>query len=169
MDEVPLTRADCRLWQADVEFLATLYNVSLRRDQVRSVELHFKQLSEEEHRSLQSLSSVDIMSVALASGDVNSIREALRKKGLDAALNSILRNVQRVQRNVRGSESERDDIMPKFFAMRIWSGCSSLVFTLNPHDIKSPVTLMLMHGSSGGSLSAWTTPGGLSSRVVLRR
>ena len=48
------------------------------------------------------------------------------------------------QRNVRGSEAERDNIRPKFLALRLWSGCSSLFFTLNPHDIRSPITLLLL-------------------------
>ena len=26
----------------------------------------------------------------------------------------------------------------------MWSGCSSLFFTLNPHDIRSPITLLLL-------------------------
>ena len=34
--------------------------------------------------------------------------------------------------------------MPKFTALRIWSGCSSLFFTLNPHDIRSPITVLLL-------------------------
>ena len=29
--------------------------------------------------------------------------------------------------------------------MRIWSGCSSLFFTLNPHDIRSPLTVVLIN------------------------
>jgi hypothetical protein len=36
---------------------------------------------------------------------------------------------------VRGSEAEKDNLMPRFFGLRLWSGCSSLFFTLNPHDI----------------------------------
>eukprot|EP00973_Karenia_brevis_P078072 10844094-Karenia_brevis.AAC.1 len=29
-------------------------------------------------------------------------------------------------------------------AMRVWSGCASLFFTLNPHDVSSPLTLTLL-------------------------
>ena len=29
--------------------------------------------------------------------------------------------------------------------MRIWGGCSSLFFTLNPHDIRSPLTIALVN------------------------
>ena len=35
--------------------------------------------------------------------------------------------------------------MPRFFALRLWSGCSSLFFTLNPHDIRSPLTISMIH------------------------
>ena len=52
--------------------------------------------------------------------------------------------MQVIQRNVRGSEAEKDNILPKFMAMRLWSGCSCLFWTLNPHDIRSPVTLVLL-------------------------
>ena len=38
--------------------------------------------------------------------------------------------------------------MPKFFALRLWSGCSSLFFTLNPHDIRSPITLVLLQADA---------------------
>jgi len=34
--------------------------------------------------------------------------------------------------------------MPKFYALRLWSGCSSLFWTLNPYHIRSPVTLLLL-------------------------
>ena len=52
------------------------------------------------------------------------------------------------QRKVRGSEGERDTILPRFTALRLWSGCASLFFTLNPHDIRSPITLTLLQGDS---------------------
>ena len=49
---------------------------------------------------------------------------------------------------MRGSESEKDNIVPQFFALRLWSGCSSLFFTLNPHDIRSPITLTLLQADA---------------------
>ena len=52
--------------------------------------------------------------------------------------------MQVIQRTVRGSEAEKDNLMPKFFGLRLWSGCSSLFFTLNPHDIRSPITMTLL-------------------------
>ena len=56
--------------------------------------------------------------------------------------------MQIIQRSVRGSEAEKDTLIPKFLALRIHSGCSSLFFTLNPHDIRSALTLSLLHGDS---------------------
>ena len=42
-------------------------------------------------------------------------------------------------RRVEGSEAERDVLRFKFGALRLWTGCSLLFFTLNPHDIHSPL------------------------------
>ena len=141
-----LSRVDARFFQGDVEFVAALYNVFLRRDQVQAVEAHYRTLTDADQEVLRNLGAEELVSVAMASGDVNSIREALRKKNLGTKVEHVLKRMQLIQRNVRGSESERDMIMPKFFAMRLWNGCSSLFFTLNPHDIKSPVTIMLLQG-----------------------
>eukprot|EP00973_Karenia_brevis_P074604 10368013-Karenia_brevis.AAC.1 len=38
--------------------------------------------------------------------------------------------------------------MPKFKAMRIWTGCAALFFTLNPHDVRSPITVTLLQNDS---------------------
>jgi hypothetical protein len=55
-----------------------------------------------------------------------------------------LHKMQIIQRGVRGSEAEKDNLLPKFFVLRLWSGCSSLFFTLNPHDLRSPLTILLL-------------------------
>lgn len=49
-----------------------------------------------------------------------------------------------MQRNVRGSEAEKDVLRHRFRAMRVWGGLSSLFFTLNPNDIRSPLTLAMI-------------------------
>eukprot|EP00973_Karenia_brevis_P081133 11251664-Karenia_brevis.AAC.1 len=90
--------------------------------------------SEGGKNALQSLTASGLLAPALASGDVNSLKEAPRKKGLDKTVQKALNNIYISQRNVRGSEGERDNLMPKFMAMRVWAGCASLFFTLNPHD-----------------------------------
>jgi len=141
-----ITRADFNLWRLDVEFIASLYNIFLRRDQVAAVEATLRSLSfsEGDRKALESLTAAGLVATALASGEVNSVRELLRKKGIDGTVRKALNKVHISQRTVRGSEAERDNLMPKFMAMRLWSGCASLFFTLNPHDLRSPITLTLL-------------------------
>ena len=73
------------------------------------------------------------------------MRDALKKKNLEFPVRKALEQMQVLQRRVRGSEAEKDNLLPKFTALRLWSGCSSLFFTLNPHDIRSPITVLLLH------------------------
>ena len=63
-------------------------------------------------------------------------------KNLEKSVEKALRDMQVCLRKVRGSEEERDTLIYKFRALRIWSGCSSLFFTFNPHDIRSPLTII---------------------------
>ena len=42
-------------------------------------------------------------------------------------------------RSVEGSEAEKEVLRFKFSALRLWSGCSLVWFTLNPHDIHTPL------------------------------
>jgi hypothetical protein len=39
-----LTRQDAQLWRMDVEFVASVYNIFLRRDQMRAVEAHVRKV-----------------------------------------------------------------------------------------------------------------------------
>ena len=123
-----LMRADFVLWQCDVEFVASLYNVFLRRDQVSAVEAFYKssRLSPENQADLQAVTANSLVSYALSSGDVNSVKDLLKRKNLDVPLRNTFRQLQIAQRKVRGSEAEKDNILPKFMALRLWSGCSSL-------------------------------------------
>lgn len=131
-----------------MEFVAALHNVFLRWSQVSAVETHFKRLGDVEKDAFESLPAAALVRVALESGDVDTVREALRKKVSGPKVETVLKRMQLVQRNVHGSKSEKDILMRKFFAMRIWNGCSSLFFTLNPRDAKSPVILMLLQGDA---------------------
>ena len=121
-----LTRADCSLWRRDVEFVASLYNIFLRRDQVSGVEATLRTLDAGEMQQIQSLTADGLVRHALSSGDVNSVTTLLKKKGLELPVRVAFQKIQVSQRRVRGSEAEKDNIYPKFFAMRLWSGCSSL-------------------------------------------
>ena len=145
-----LTRADFSLWRQDVEFIASAYNVFLRREQLFAVEasMHHVSFSELEKKELSGLTATGLVATALASGDVDSVRKALRKKDLEKPIDTALRKMQVIQRDVRGSEAEKDKILPKFFSLRLWSGCSSLFFTLNPHDIRSALTITLLQNDA---------------------
>ena len=141
-----LSRADFPLWRQDVEFVASVYNVQLRREQVHAVEMGIKSTSftVQQKSDMDGLTAQNLVANAIASGDVNSVRDVLKKKNLDKAVQVALQKMQVIQRNVRGSEAEKDNLLPKFFGLRLWSGCSSLFFTLNPHDIRSPITMSLL-------------------------
>ena len=71
---------------------------------------------------MEKLTAGSLVAHALISGDVNSVKELLRRKNLEKPIEATFRHMQIVQRNVRGSEAEKDNLMPKFLAMRIWSG-----------------------------------------------
>ena len=118
----------------------------LRRDQMQAVEAYFKNrhyFSRGQESDLQ-LTAKCLVAHALASGDANSVRDLLRRKNLEKPLRQTLQAMQIIQRNVRGSEGERDGLLRRFQALRVWSGCASLFFTLNPHDIRSPLTVRLL-------------------------
>ena len=51
-------------------------------------------------------------------------------------------------RHVVGSEGEREFLWMKSVALRVWNGCSSVFFTLNPHDIWSPLLVVFCHGET---------------------
>ena len=66
-----LTRADFPYWRMDVEFTATVYNIFLRRDQVRAVEASIKisqgNLDKNNLESLQSITARDLVAQAMSS------------------------------------------------------------------------------------------------------
>ena len=95
-------RADFALWGLDVEFVASIYNVFLRRDQVSAVEALYKssRLSAQNQIDLQKVTAASLVSHALSSGDVNSVKDLLKRKNLDAPLRSTFRQIQILQRKV---------------------------------------------------------------------
>ena len=135
-------RADFTGWRLSVDFIASLYNILLRRDQMRAVHIEVSKLSSREAELLSKVSADDILNAARASGDCDTLRKILRTDGLDDALKSTFRHMQTAQRNVRGSEASKTSLQNKFTAVRLWSGCSSLFFTLNPYA-RQPLTLAL--------------------------
>ena len=107
-----------------------------------------KTLKPVEMEQIAALTADSMWRHCLSCGDVNDVRSLLKRKNLERPLEAAFQKIQVAQRKVRGSEQEKDNILPKFFAMRLWSGCSSLFFTLNPHDIRSPITLLLLQADS---------------------
>ena len=69
------------MWRQDVEFIASLYNIHLRRDQVNAVQAGVKSasFSVQQQQDIEKLSATNLIGTALASGDVNSVRGVLRK------------------------------------------------------------------------------------------
>ena len=80
-----LTRADAPQWRTDVEFVATLYNVLLRRDQMHAVEASFRSphLSTANLEDMGKLTAESLVALALSSGDANSVKDVLRRKNLE--------------------------------------------------------------------------------------
>ena len=76
---------------------------------------------------------------APAAGEATSIRYAPQMRNVDVRVKRVLRSMEVALRRVEGSEAERDVLRFKFGALRLWTGCSLLFFTLNPHDIHSPL------------------------------
>ena len=144
--KVLLRRVDFRGWAASKELAAVLFNICLRRAQMLAVHSYVQHSREFSSigRDLQTLSPADFVVSALAAGECASIRAALRKKNIDVKVKNVLRSMQVATRSVEGTESERDIFRFKFVALRIWNGCSLVFFTLNPHDIKSPLLVSFL-------------------------
>jgi hypothetical protein len=112
---------------------------------MRAVQIEASKLNSREVELLSKVSADDILSAAMASGDCDTLRAILRRDGLGDALKSTFRHMQAAQRTVRGSEASKTSLQNKFTAVRLWSGCSSLFFTLNPYA-RQPLTLALCNG-----------------------
>ena len=115
-------------WAASKEFAATVQNIFVRRKQMYSVHRH---LVNSKHAdkildTLQTIDPGDFVRSALAAGDCESIRQALRKKNVDTNVKDILKNMEIALRGVEGSDSERDIFRFKFISLHLWSGCSLL-------------------------------------------
>ena len=111
--------------------MASLYNIFLRRDQVSVVEASLRKsaLTDNEAEDPQKVIASGLVAQALSSGDMNSVRDALRSKNLEAPIQKCFQRMQIIQHNVRGSEAENENLLPEFIALRVWSGvrrCSSL-------------------------------------------
>ena len=102
-------RADFRGWRTNIDFVACLYNILLRRDQLCAIaaEVKYNPFFTEEADVLKEVTSQDLVAPALASGECNSVRQLLRKQNLDDKVKTVLRRMEIVQRRVDGSDAER--------------------------------------------------------------
>ena len=93
--KVLISRIDFRGWALSKDFAAMVYNIDMRRCQMRGVYRHvvlnpnFKQHVDE----LRTIGPRDFVNATLAAGECNSIREALRKKQVDTKVKTLLRNM----------------------------------------------------------------------------
>ena len=81
--------------------------------------------------TLQEISAKDFVSEALSSGECDSLKQLLRRTGLDAKLQNTVRLMELAFQHVRGSESDKHTLRRRFVGMRVWNGFSSLLSTLN--------------------------------------
>ena len=114
-----LTRADFPLWRLDVEFVASLYNIFLRRAQVGAVEMSIRssRLTASNLEDIQQITA-GLLARRENSGGVNSFRDLLRKKKLEIPIHRAFMQMDLIQRDVWGSDSEKDGILPKFMGLR---------------------------------------------------
>ena len=139
-----LKRADFRGWSLNKEFAAVVANLLLRRAQMYAVYCYVNH-NQTFHKNLvayDTLTSTDFVAAALAAGDCNTVRDLLRKKGVELKVKTVLKSMDVALRDVEGSEAERGAFRYKFVALRIWNGCSFVFFTLNPHDIHNPLLIV---------------------------
>ncbi len=89
-----LTRADCSARRQNREFVASLYNILLRRAQMRAVYLVVDKrslLTWADIEAPRSVSAEDFLTEALTSGDCDSLKRLLQRKGLDEKRRSAVR------------------------------------------------------------------------------
>jgi hypothetical protein len=96
------------------------------------------------------LTAKDLLQAALVSGDFKTVKAAFNCKDLDGRVKNILKQMQIATREVEGTPAERTSFRFRFLALRMWSGCSALFFTLNPHDIKTPLLLVFIDPVDSG-------------------
>ena len=80
-----LSRADNTAWRMNLEFVASLYNILLRRSQMRAVHLVVmgnSRLSAADVDALAHISAKGFIDEALNSGDCDSLKHVLRRQGL---------------------------------------------------------------------------------------
>ena len=92
-----ITRGDYRRWRRDFEFVACTYNILLRRNQLNAVKFFVEKNAATVEGTLSHISHHDIVAQALSSGECDSVRDALRKKGkLDQKMQTMYHHMSQV-------------------------------------------------------------------------
>ena len=142
-----LKRDDFLGWGSSKEFAAVAYNIFVRRDQMRSVHCFVTSsaLFRGAVEDLASINAKDFLHAAMFAGEVYTVREALRKKKVDVKVKNVLKQMQAATFDVEGTPAFRGSLRFRFVSLRAWNGCSFGFFTLNPHDIRTPLLIAFVH------------------------
>ena len=87
-----ITRADFRGWRMNLEFVACMYNILLRRDQLKAVRLQISKITEDDAAKFAEATAYDIVTQAMASGECDTLREVLRKQKLVREIRDCVSN-----------------------------------------------------------------------------
>ena len=111
-------------WRTHLEFVASLYNIHLRRAQLKAVHMVVVKkslLTGQDIEALEQLSAQYLLAEALKTGDCDSLKQLLQRKGLDEKVRRAARLMDVAFRTVRGSDSEKQSLRKRFVAMRVWN------------------------------------------------
>ena len=90
-----IERGDFKCWRISLEFVASAYNVLLRRSQLTAVRLFVAAHAESVVSELADICHQDIVAQMMASGECDSVRELLRKRGsVDLKLQHMFQQMQ---------------------------------------------------------------------------
>ena len=99
---------------------------------------------------LNTLTPHDMVAAALQTTQSQSLASILKNKGVDPKVKRVFRSMDIAMRSVDGSDSQLTAYRYKFAALRLWNGCSLLFFTINPHDIHTPLLLYFIGDRDDG-------------------
>ena len=147
-----LKRADFKGWASSKEFAAVAANVFMRRHQMAAIhswlriERGFARIQD----TLSTLSVEEFVAAAAAQkSDFSTLAHALQcKPSHSGRLHQLFREMTIVLRDIDGSEAHRSATIYKMRALRVWSGCSFLFFTLNPVDHSNPIFVAFLNSQT---------------------
>jgi hypothetical protein len=139
-------------WRESLEYCGVVYNLCVSRAHMYNIH-KFTMTNKWFQRTaadLETLGADEWIEQALRCGECYNVRDALRRKGLDDRVRTLLSQMQVASRDVEGSAAARSALRFRFVATRVWCGCAFVFFTLNPHDNKTPLLIVFGHGERFG-------------------